>query len=122
MHRLHDFPGIGDIAGQIQDYRSFGICLLNDKTGNRVAIAAENNRGNVGHTNNSIFNRFIIGDGKKPMNWRSFIECLETTGLCSLVEDILQHMNTREQGNMKNCDSVRIVITPFATLSRMGVQ
>ena len=102
MHQLYNFPGIGDIGGQIQNYVVFGSCLLKDKSGVKVGIAAVNNQGNVGSTNDNIFNQFLIGSGKRPVTWRSFIECLEQAGLNMLVEDILKQMTTRERGNMNS--------------------
>ena len=98
MHQLHNFPGIGDIGGEIQNYVVFGSCLLKDKSGVKVGIAADNNQGNVGRTNSDIFNQFLIGSGKLPVTWRSFVECLEQAGLNTLVEGIFKQMTTRERG------------------------
>ena len=98
--KLHNFPGNGDIGEQVQNYMTFGSCLLKDKNGVKVGIVVDKNQGNVGRTNDDIFNQFLIGSGKRPVTWRSFVECVEQAGLNMLVEGIFKQMTPRERGNM----------------------
>jgi len=108
MQVLRSFPPDGtDFAVHIVDYRGFGRCLLEDNDGVKVASIAATNQGNVVNINDDIFNEFLIGRGKRPMNWRSFIECLEKSGLYMLSEKILGQMETKERGKcmtiLANC-------------------
>jgi len=53
----------------------------------------------VVNINDDIFHQFLIGSGKKPVNWRTFVECLKKSELETLVEEILELMESEEQGN-----------------------
>ena len=96
--QLRSFAGNIDFAEQVTDYKRFGSCLLNADTGSKIANIVASNQGNVVNINNDIFNEFLIGRGLRPVNWRTFIECLERSGLHVLVEDILREMNAKERG------------------------
>ena len=72
-------------------YRSFGILLLNDKTGARINAIRTEHGGNVQEINLEVFSLWINGEGRQPVSWDTLITVLEDINLNSLADRIKEH-------------------------------
>ena len=71
-------------------YRTFGIHLLNDHTGAIVDGIVHKYREDSLQINIEILQRWIRGEGGKPVSWETLTDCLRDTGLSELADDIRQ--------------------------------
>ena len=71
-----------DIVLEIQnDFEKFGIQLLQDDNGAIIAGIERKKRGDPGDVTVEIFRQWLQGKGRKPITWRTLVECLEDTNL-----------------------------------------
>ena len=71
-------------------YRELGILLLDDNTGAVTeAIIIKHNR-DATTINHEIFQRWIQGKGKLPVEWSTLVELLKDIGLVQLARDMEQ--------------------------------
>jgi len=89
---LQHFPlkdGYINIAEEIaNEYNDFGILILDDKRGSKVAAIAETKHGNSVAITVEILRRWLLGKGRMPVTWLTLITCLQDTGLNVLADDI----------------------------------
>jgi len=69
-------------------YTNFGIQLLEDETGAKIAAITDKHKGNAELINIEILQEWVSGRGKKPVSWRTLIEVLGDTGLSVLADDV----------------------------------
>ena len=69
------------------NYSSFGILLLNDKTGSRVDAIEDECRGKPERITRKILQEWMEGKGL-PLTWESLIKTLRDTGLSTLADEI----------------------------------
>ena len=70
------------------NYATFGILLLNDEIGVIVAGIAREHRGNTDDINLAILKRWLIGQGRQPVTWRTLIKVLRDANMTVLADDI----------------------------------
>ena len=91
LPKLLNFPSkSGNISIPQQvgaQYFTFGVVLLNDKTGAEVNAIATQYRGNAQQINFEILRLWIGGKGK-PLSWDALIDVLKAIGLNTLAGDI----------------------------------
>ena len=77
-----------DIAERIADsYKEVGGELLQDSNGIKVEnICADKKK--IVDTNHEILMKWLQGNGKWPVNWRTLIQVLEKHGKIVLAQDI----------------------------------
>ena len=76
------------------NYKPFGILLLQDDTGAVVDQIAHKNHNVALQINIDILQKWRSGDtGVKPISWRTLVDCLKTTGMTTLAEDIEQGLS-----------------------------
>ena len=68
-------------------YKSFGIFLLDDKTGNRVDIIEHNCRGDAVNITMEILREWLNGKGTE-VSWKNLIETLRKCKINSLADQI----------------------------------
>lgn len=91
LSQLLKFPGKGgkiNIPERIgTNYRLFGIFLLKDDDGAKVAsITKEEDK--VHDMSLTILSKWLRGEGKQPPTWSTLIEVLKDSSLGVLVEEI----------------------------------
>ena len=69
------------------DYSSFGVFLLNDKTGGRVDAIEDTYSGKPERITRKILQEWMAGKGL-PLTWESLIKTLRDTGLSTLADEI----------------------------------
>ena len=69
------------------NYFSFGIFLLNDKTGSQMSIIEDECRGKLERIVLRILQEWLEGKGL-PVTWESLIQTLRDTDLSVLAEQI----------------------------------
>ena len=69
------------------NYITFGIFLLNDKTGSRVDSFQKECRGDANEVMLKILREWIQGKGL-PVTWESLVQALRDTKLTSLADQI----------------------------------
>ncbi len=77
-----------DLAEEMSDYSGFAICLLEDKKGNQFGNIKEGFGPRVKNILNQVFTVWLNGKGKKPVSWRSLIECYKNSGHNKLMKDM----------------------------------
>lgn len=92
LTELLDFPYRDktiDILESIgTDYMTFGLFLLNDENG-RIVSSIEKQRMQRSHEiNKDILDRWIAGNGLKPVTWNTLVKCLRKAKLHTLANDI----------------------------------
>ena len=89
---LRHFPvknGVKDMIAEIQnDYEYFGTVLLEDKNGNIVKGIERSKRGDPVDVTVEIVRQWLLGKGRKPVTWQTFVECLKEANLHRAAEDI----------------------------------
>lgn len=75
------------IAGN-KDYRIFGTHILEDDKGNLFNIISSRNRDDPESTVTEILTEWLAGKGKKPPTWSTLVECLRTSKLTALADQI----------------------------------
>ena len=82
---LQRFPVKGrfeDIVAEIQnDYKHFGIQLLEDSKGVKIKGIETSKLGDPVRITVEILSRWLLGKGRTPVTWRTFVECLRESGL-----------------------------------------
>ena len=63
------------------DYVSFGIRLLEDSNGVRIKGLDRSNRGDPVAITVEILRQWLLGKGRTPVTWRTFVKCLRESGL-----------------------------------------
>ena len=87
--QLPVFAGHINIIARIGDqYRKLGEHLLLDDNGEKTTAIKREYGNDLCLINYEIFNRWLQGEGKIPITWKSLIEVLETIGLIQLAEDV----------------------------------
>ena len=90
---MHDHPTLPELIKielplRIRDrYDSFGICLLNDETGDQMAIIKDDCRGNPEKITIAILREWLKGRGTQ-VSWKSLIESLRSCKINSLADQI----------------------------------
>ena len=69
-------------------YKTFGILLLNDLTGAKIAAIAQRCLNGGEQINIEILQEWLQGKGKKPVSWQTLVDVLKDTGLSELAMDI----------------------------------
>ena len=69
-------------------YSDFGIHLLGDETGDAVDGIVRENRESAKDINMAILKRWLKGQGRQPVTWRTLIEVLRDADLTVLASDI----------------------------------
>ena len=81
--------GAIDIAEKIgTDYEHFGTLLLNDNDGTKVKNIEMSKHGDPVHITVEILKQWRQGKGRKPVTWRTLVDCLRGTGLNVLADKI----------------------------------
>ena len=89
-------------------YRELGILLLNDTTG-EVTQAFVKHHHHAIDINHAIFQRWIQGKGKLPVEWSTLVEVLKDIGLSELASEIEQTLeqpswlHDRKKGETISC-------------------
>ena len=76
------------IAEIQNDYEYFGTVLLEDKNGNIVKGIERSKRGDPVDVTVEIVRQWLLGKGRKPVTWQTFVECLKEANLHVAAEDI----------------------------------
>ena len=80
-----------DLAEEIgTKYFKLGTFLLEDATGARISALQKELRYNAQDINCEIFRKWLSGDGKKPVSWKTLIAVLEDIGLSELAKSIAE--------------------------------
>lgn len=74
--------GVGD------KYFTFGILLLDDKTGARIGAIEREKMKNAKEINLQVFGEWVQGEGKNPVSWKTLISVLEDCELNQLATSI----------------------------------
>ena len=69
-------------------YKTFGILLLEDRTGERVSAIAEKCMNDAEKTTANILEEWIAGKGKCPVTWKTLTEVLHDSELSVLAGEI----------------------------------
>lgn len=84
LYELDNFPGEWgkiSIPREIStSYRTFGLQLLQDKSGSRVEAQVHKYRGNPYDINLEILRMWLKGEGKKPVNWDTLVGVIRDIG------------------------------------------
>ena len=75
------------------NYFAFGILLLNDHTGAVVGSLELKCLKDPFQIKVEILQKWINGEGKKPVTWRTLLECLKDIGMSTLAEDTQQALH-----------------------------
>ena len=89
LPELRSFQGRIKIVREIGTHHTtFGILLLEDKNGARVAAITDRYRDNAEQINTEILREWLNGRGKQPVTWGTLIGVLRDTELDVLAGDI----------------------------------
>ena len=78
-----------NITKQIGDeYKCFGIFLLQDLNGQKVKSIKSKHQSDSSQINAEIFEEWLAGKGKQPVTWATLVEVLRDTELYSLADVI----------------------------------
>ena len=69
-------------------YYKFGISLLEDECGNKMAAILEKCREDPTTINREVLRKWINGESKKPVSWATLVSELERCGLTVLAKTI----------------------------------
>ena len=73
-------------------YIDFGIILLNDKDGSIVDQITTQYQLNAVNITREILKRWIRGEGKQPVTWKTLTDALAAIGLTELAKSILESL------------------------------
>ena len=94
---LLKFPverGVIKVPQQIGSYYSdFGVFLLNDENGAIVDGITKEHRGNPENINNEILKKWLQGQGRQPVTWKTLIEVLRDSQLTELADEIQRNLS-----------------------------
>lgn len=86
------FPGQAGLINIPQEigvkFTEFGVFLLGDKRGSRVASLALEHGNNARRINTSILREWLEGKGRLPVTWRTLVDVLCDVELNDLASDI----------------------------------
>ena len=78
-----------DIIEKIStNYSQFGIFLLEDNDGDKMAAIIEQYGEDATKINRQVLSRWIKGEGKQPVSWATLASELERCGLTVLAKTI----------------------------------
>lgn len=66
-------------------YWKFGVLLLEDVTGSKITSIVSQMSGDPESINHEIVRRWLNGEGKCPITWKTFMEVLEDIQMSSIV-------------------------------------
>jgi len=69
-------------------YFEFGVFLLDDRSGSRVASMAFRHQNIPKQINIQILQEWLEGSGKQPVTWATLVEVLHDIGLPTLADEI----------------------------------
>ena len=69
-------------------YTKFGVSLLEDATGNRVANIVQAHRDRAEEINCEVFRLWLNGKGRQPVSWDTLVCVLRDVGLKKLAQHI----------------------------------
>ena len=69
-------------------YATFGVLLLEDRTGERISAITEKHTNDAEKVIVNILEEWIAGRGKRPVTWKTLTEALCDTGLSVLAREI----------------------------------
>ena len=106
---LQHFPlkdGYINIAEEIANaYNNFGILILDDKRGSKVAAIAETEHGNSVAITVEILRQWLLGKGRMPVTWLTLVKCLQDTGLNVLADDIKGALSQEDESKTPDTSS-----------------
>ena len=73
-------------------YWKLGVLLLDDTTGELTQAIIEHHHLDATKINLQIFQKWIQGKGKKPVEWSTLVEVLKDIGLVQLATEIEQNL------------------------------
>ncbi len=92
MVELICFPGKDRTINVPQEisttYDTFGIALLEDRTGARIKAIALQYMNDATKVNMEVLQQWIGGTGRRPVTWATLVEVLRDTGLNALAQDL----------------------------------
>ena len=78
-----------NITKQIgNEYKCFGIFLLQDLNGHKVKSIKSKHQSDPSQITTEIFEEWLAGKGKQPVTWATLVEVLRDTELYSLADVI----------------------------------
>ena len=96
LSALRNFTGAIDIAEKIgTNYEHFGTLLLNDNDGTKVKNIEMSKHGDPVHITVEILKQWRQGKGRRPVTWRTLVDCLRGTGLNVLADQIEHSLSSR---------------------------
>ena len=75
-------------------YSTFGILLLNDTTGSRLASMEIECTNSPERVTRKILGEWLEGKGLKPVSWETLVKTLRDTELSALADEIQQKLST----------------------------
>lgn len=88
-----------DIAEKIgTNYEHFGTLLLNDNDGTKVKNIEMSKHGDPVHITVEILKQWRQGKGRRPVTWRTLVDCLRGTGL-NVLADKIEHSLSSHNGS-----------------------
>ncbi len=91
LEQIRSFPMLDgnpmDLAEQMPDYSGFSICILQDK-GNHLEMIKRSSGSQIQDILNQVFRDWLNGKGKKPVSWKTLIQCLQSSGYNELMKKI----------------------------------
>ena len=123
LPELQHFPvkdGYNDIVSEIaNDYQNFGILLLNDENGDKVANIKSAQLQNPVAITREILRQWLHGSGRLPVTWQILVECLREAKLNTaagyIVDALLQEGRDRYHDfNPKNVTNLQVSISIFS--------
>lgn len=84
---------IDSIGGE---YMDFGIHLLNDDTGTIMADIANQPTDTSANIKRVIVTRWLKGEGKRPVSWKTLTKVFDTMKLKVLAKDIREALGSGE--------------------------
>ena len=69
-------------------YYEFGVQLLDDDDGDKIAAIEKELRGDASCINRQVFRLWLKGKGRQPVTWATLVSVLQDIGLARLAQDI----------------------------------
>ena len=115
-----------DIVAEIQnDYEQFGTQLLEDSKGVKIKGIAMSKLGDPVAITVEISRQWLLGKGRTPVTWRTFVECLRESGLnvpADYIETALGGSKYSQQQQQPTSDSSKCPLPDFIySFSNCGV-
>lgn len=86
------------------DYKQFGILLLNDHNGSQMRIMEREKPNDPVGITTSVFETWLQGEaGEGPRTWRTLVKCLQGIKQNTLADDITNMFTTLETNKCKMC-------------------